>query len=234
LIGRVVRSRRALAEELQQTIDALEVERAAYVELAVERERRYIARELHDIVGHAMSLITIQAAAGRHLTRTDPARAAGALDAIVDAGLQARVEVGRLRGVLEDSAPPGLDRAAVVIAQAAAAGLEIRVRGRPASIDLAPEVDAAAFRVLQEALTNVVKHAGGAEVDVALEVHDAVLSIAVRNGPGRDAADAGDGGHGLRGMADRVHAAGGDLSAGPSGDGWQVLATLPVASGSGV
>jgi signal transduction histidine kinase len=234
LMGAVVRSRRTLADRLQATIDELADERTAYVELAVERERRSIARDLHDIVGHAMSLIVIQAAAGRHLVRTEPERATDALEAILDAGHQARVEVGRLRGMLaaadDPVAAPGLTQVPAAIARAAAAGMQVHVAGGAGTVDLAPETDHTAFCVVQEALTNAVKHASGAKVDIMLDVRDDHLRIDVRNGPGRQPpppAVGHRGGLGLRGMTERVRATGGSLEAGPDGDGWRVLADLP-------
>jgi signal transduction histidine kinase len=202
------------------------------VELAVARERRSIARELHDVVGHAMSLIVLQAAAGRHLARTDPDGAAQALDAIADAGEQARVEVGRLRGVLEAGPAPGLDAVGAVVARAAAAGVDVHVRGGPgpSAVALSVEVDQVAFRVVQEALTNAMRHAGGAAVEIVLEQRDGALAVEVRNGPGAGGGS-GEGGHGLRNMAERVAAVGGRLEAGPDGaGGWRVTAALPPAA----
>lgn len=230
LIGRVVRSRRELAARLEETAAALEAERAAYVALAVERERRMIARDLHDVVGHAMSLIVLQAAAGRHLARSDPDAAAQALAAIVAAGGQARTEVGRLRGVLEAGPAPGLDALAEVVARAAAAGVDVRVRGGGGIATLAPEADQAAFRVVQEALTNVVRHAPGAPVEVLLERRGGTLVVEVVNGPGERDGEGPGGGHGLRNMAERVATVGGRLDAGPGagGAGWRVRAALPA------
>ena len=230
IAGTVVRSRRVLVERLQATAIALEAERAAYVELAVQRERGYIARELHDIVGHAMSLIVIQATAGRHLATTEPDRAGEALDAIRQTGGQARAEVGRLRGLVDDHAALGLDHAPQVVARAAAAGLDVRISGQTSALDLDldPEADQVAFRVVQEALTNAVKHAGGAVVDVVLGVQADNLDVEVRNTAGRASAVVGaSGGHGLAGMAQRVAAIGGHLDAGPHDGGWRVHATVP-------
>ena len=229
LAGAVVRRRRMLAARLKQTIGELAAERAAYVDLAVERERRYIARELHDIVGHAMSLIVIQATAGRHLAASDPERASEALDAIIDAGRQATVEVGRLRGLLHpDERSAGLDRAPALLAQAAAAGLSVTVDGDHAVVNLAPEADHAAFRALQEALTNAIKHAQGADVTVTFAICDELLQVEVRNGPGADATRGPGTGHGLQGMRERLRSVGGTLDAGPDGGGWRILATVPV------
>jgi signal transduction histidine kinase len=249
LIGRVVRSRRELAARLEATAAALEAERAAYVALAVERERLSIARDLHDVVGHAMSLVVLQAAAGRHLARQDPRAAAEALAAIADAGREARTEVERLRGVLEAGPAPGLEALGEVVARAAAAGLDVRVRGGGGTASLSPEADRAAFRVVQEALTNALRHAPGAAVEVALERRGGTLVVEVVNGPprrDRDPAsgpegpegpgDGRGGGHGVRNMAERVAAVGGHLDAGPRDDedgggpggGWRVRATLPV------
>jgi signal transduction histidine kinase len=257
LIGRVVRSRRELGARLEATAAELEAERATYVELAVERERLSIARDLHDVVGHAMSLVVLQAAAGRHLARHDPQAAAEALAAIADAGREARTEVERLRGVLQAGPAPGLDALGEVVARAAAAGVDVRVRGGGGTASLSPEADRAAFRVVQEALTNALRHAPGAAVEVALERRDGTLVVEVVNGSprdlglgsragdgahregggtGRDGGGAGrdgGGGHGVRNMAERVAAVGGRLDAGPRDDGtgrggWRVRATLPV------
>jgi signal transduction histidine kinase len=195
-------------------------------------ERLRIARELHDVLAHDISLINVQAGVALHLIDERPEQARDALAAIKHASKDA---LGELRSVLEalraDEPPPrapaaGLARLGEVVAGAAVAGLRVdtEVHGDPAPLPAA--VDLAAFRIVQEAVTNVIRHAGTASAAVALRYEPADLVVEVSDG-GRGGAG-GMHGNGLTGMAERAAALGGTLAAGPRpGGGFRVLARLP-------
>ncbi len=238
--GVVVRASRGRAAQLADLAAELEREREEKARLAVAAERARIARELHDVVAHAISVIAVQAGAGRHAHHGEPARTHEAFHAIESTARQALVEMRRLLGLLREegelttTAPmPGVDGHAELIEQARAAGLwvEVAVDGReralPAGLDLA------AYRILQEALTNVRKHAPGAHVNVRIGYGPDDVEIEVRDdGSGSPAggSDGGDGGHGLIGMRERVALYRGELEAGPLPEGgFRVRARLPLA-----
>ncbi|GAA1260192.1 hypothetical protein GCM10009665_57730 [Kitasatospora nipponensis] len=234
----------------------LERERAAATEAAVAAERARIAAELHDIVSHNVSLMVVQAGAAREVLATMPEVAARAMSAVERAGRDAMTELRQLLGLLAPSADgadeldgeaglgpqPSLDRLDRLIDRFAFAGLraEVRVSGEPCP--LPPGIDVTAFRIIQEALTNVLKHAGeGAAATVILRYDHRSLRVEVLNtGPtalnGDDAASpaprtpAKDGaGRGLIGLRERVAVYGGDLDARRRlGGGYRVRARLPV------
>jgi signal transduction histidine kinase len=221
---------------------------AVDAQAAVAEERRRIARELHDIVAHSLGLITIHAAAAHKLMTHDPARAQRALDSIDDLGRQGAEELQRLLGVLRTEAPsllgppgddnhsgadslPSFSDADAVLANMSNAGLHLRteVKGRPGRLD--PSVDSTAFRVLQESLTNVLKHAG----------RDATASVVTRWNPDHlvleitswapqppPSGSVHQSGYGLVGLRERAAAVGGQLTAArlPT-DQFQVIAVLP-------
>jgi signal transduction histidine kinase len=219
----------------------------------VTEERLRIARELHDVVAHNISLVNLQAGVALHLLEQQPDQARTALTAIKDASKEALVELRSVLGVLrqvdevEDAAPraptPGLARLDDLVAQASVAGVEVRVVTEGEPRPLAAGVDLAAFRIVQEALTNVARHAGPttAEVrlvhtptDLLVEVCDDGRRTPARPSPtGAAATTAGDvatlgSGNGLVGMRERAEAVGGELHAGPrAGFGWRVRARLP-------
>jgi signal transduction histidine kinase len=196
-------------------------------------ERLRIARELHDVLGHHLSLINVQAGVGLHLMDSRPEQAREALTAIKTASSEALREVRAVLGVLrpEDEAAPrqpalGLDRLDDLTADA---GLPVKTTVTGDRRPLPPEVDRAAYRIVQEALTNVRRHApaGSAEVGVAYE--PGRLTLSVRNTPG-GAATAEAGGSGIAGMRARAEALGGTFSAGPlDGGGFLVSAVLPAS-----
>jgi signal transduction histidine kinase len=233
--GRVVRSRRQLTEQLTARGGELEAERELFAAESVRYERARIARELHDIVAHCVSVMVIQASAGQRLTATDPSLAAGAFDSIGEAARQAQAEIGRLAGLLAGNPPPhGGDWMRLVdelIARASAAGLAVTCRFTGSSEGLPPAAAETAYRLIQESLTNALKHAPGAPVGITIDGTGAHVEINVANGPPAAAPSAlerAGGGRGLAGMQERVAACGGDLTAGPAGDGgWRVLARLP-------
>ncbi len=234
-LGLVVRSRRRLTDQLAARGLELEAERELFAAEAVRYERARIARELHDIVAHCISVMVIQAGAGQRLVGRDPASAADAFDAIAEAIRQAEAEIGRLVELLGQEPPqPGIDGIGLVnelVARSGAAGLAVscRISG---PVDHIPEqASEAVYRVVQESLTNALKYAPGAPVEVVIAGTDAELEMSVANGPPAGAPSGLDrvgGGRGLAGMRERVRACGGELTAGPDDSGgWRVLARLP-------
>lgn len=205
---------------------------------AVVDERLRIARELHDIVAHSMSVITVQAGTGRMVIEDDPAQAKAALVAIEHVGRQALDEMRRLLDVLRESpddapalAPmPGLDDLDRLIADAESGGTAVTMHVEGRRRPVPPGVELAAYRVVQEALTNVRKHAPGVAARVRIEFGDDDLRIVVENRVPVDGpvADEDAPGHGLAGMRERVALYGGEVEARRNGDGqFRVWARLP-------
>ncbi|MFL6251193.1 MAG: sensor histidine kinase [Actinomycetes bacterium] len=241
LLGHFVGVRRAYTARLEQTAE-LERARAEQARQAVAEERLRLARELHDVVAHSISVIAVQSGVGAHVAKTQPEEAAKALAAIEVTSRAALTELRRLLGVLRqedepqgDLAPvPGLADLDSLLAEVAKAGLAVRlqVEGRPAQLPAG--VDLSAYRIVQEALTNVVKHAGPARAQVAIRYRDHEVMVEVTDDGRGAAAPTGDGrarvGHGLIGMRERVAVFGGDLQTGPRpGGGFRVAARLPLA-----
>jgi signal transduction histidine kinase len=208
------------------------------LELTARGERARIARELHDVVAHHISMISVQAETARVATPGMPPEGAERLQAIGDTARTALAEMRRLLGVLREDAgaeptrapQPGLQELLALVDEtrdAAGTSTRLIVRGRVAALD--PGVELTAYRVVQEALTNVRRHAPGAAVDVEVDYGDDALRVRVRdNGPGPGAGRA-EGGHGLLGMRERVATVGGELRIGPAPvGGFEVEATLPV------
>jgi signal transduction histidine kinase len=228
-LGVAVRQHRLYSEELVRREGRRAEDRAA-------QERARIARELHDVVAHGMSVITVQAAYGRLIVATKPAEAADALAAIETTGRQSLVELRRLLGVLraEDSGAldaepaPGLADLPRLVEHMARAGVRVEVSVDGEAGPLGPGLELSAYRIAQEALTNVVKHAGTDCARVTVEHRpDAVLVDIVDRGRGGDVRAEG---HGLAGMRERAALYGGTLVAGPvPGGGFRVSATLPRA-----
>ncbi len=210
-------------------------------------ERVRIARDLHDVLAHNISVINVQANSALHLMDRQPQRAREALTAIHDVSRQALAELTSVLGVLRadgDAAPrapsPGLDRLDDLVAAVGRAGLEVRVSVRGLRRDLPADVDLAAYRITQEALTNAARHSANmvAEVLVCYETDGILVQIddAGPNGPGADPATGshrprlpGLAGNGILGMSERANALGGTLAAGPRSDGgFRVRAWLPL------
>jgi signal transduction histidine kinase len=241
-LGLVVRSRRRLTDQLAARSRELEAERALFAAEAVRYERARIARELHDIVAHCVSVMVIQASAGQRLTATDPSLAAEAFDSIGEVAQQAEAEIGRLLDLLaatgEQRGADGIQLIGELVARASAAGLAVSCRFSGSADDLPAAAADAAYRVVQESLTNALKHAPGAPVDIVIAGAAAQLEIGVRNGPAAgppSGLERSGGGRGLTGMRERVAACGGELEAGPAEDGgWQVLARLPRQPGPSI
>jgi signal transduction histidine kinase len=237
--GRTLRNRRALTVELAAKAARLEREREEQAREAVTDERARIARDLHDVVAHGVSVMVIQAAAARRVAGTDREAARGAMGAARSAGRDALVEMRRMVGVLrrgdeelDGSGPPGLGALGALAARARSAGLpvELRVEGEPGP--LSSGADIAAYRVVPEALTNALKHAGPAHARVAVRYLGDGVDIEVSDtgaGPGGARASLGGGGHGLVGMRERVALYGGRVEAGRKrGGGFAVRAHIPM------
>ena len=233
--GRALRRRRLEALRLADRAAQLEHEREEKARLAVAEERARIARELHDIVAHAISVIVVQARAGRRTLPGEAGLTRESLDTIEETGREALGEMRRLVGILrtEDDeaalAPqPGLGQLDALVAQVSQAGLpvELRVDGQPR--ELPPGIDLSAYRVVQEALTNALKYAGQATAQVVVRYRPDELEVEVIDtGSGAEAAD--QGGQGLAGMTERVSLYGGEIEAGRrEGGGFAVRARLPL------
>lgn len=226
----VVRARRERAAEAARSREEEARRRGS-------EERLRIARELHDVLAHNISLINVQAGVALHLMDERPEQARTALAAIKQASKEALGELRSVLGVLrqvDDEASrapaPGLDRLDGLVSAAAAAGLPVRVEVHGAPRPLPARVDVAAFRIVQEALTNVTRHAGraSATVRVAYGEHDLTVQVD-DDGRGSPAGEPSGGGNGIAGMRERAAALGGHLEAGPGpGGGFRVLARLPL------
>jgi len=238
-VGLIIRSRRLLTEQLAARGRELEAERALFATEAVRYERARIARELHDIVAHCVSVMVIQASAGQRLTATDPFLATEAFDSIGELARQAETEIGRLVELLDHGSEQrgghGARLIGELVTRARAAGLAVSCRFTGPADGLPDAAADAAYRVVQESLTNAFKHAPGAPIDVVIAGASGHVEIGVVNGPAKDpqsGLELTGAGRGLTGMRERVTACGGQISAGPvAGGGWQVLARLPLAPG---
>lgn len=234
-IGRAAATSRAHAAALEERAEHLERERQMEAERAAERERARIARDMHDILAHAVSLMVVQAEAGPVVVRSDPARAEAAFDAIAAAGRDAMGQLRRMLGLLkEDEAPrapqPTVDDLPALAAQVSNAGLAVGCTASGVPRTLAPHCAVAAYRITQEALTNTVKHAGARHADIRLTWDDDGLLIDITD-DGRGAGHGlPSGGHGLIGIRERAAACGGTATAGPrpDGPGFRVSVRLPA------
>jgi signal transduction histidine kinase len=257
VLGDRARVQRALTAELRARAARLERERAEEARRAVASERARIARELHDVVAHHVSMMVVQAEAGPVVVERDQARAAGAFEAIAATGRQALVEMRRLLGVLRgdgegDAAPslapqPGLAQVPSLVEQVGRAGLRVELVVEGTKAALPPGIDLSGYRIIQEALTNAVRHGGPGparvvvrygEHDLELQIHNGVESA---DGNGLESASSRRptdsdrqvrrSGQGLIGMRERVNLFGGELRAGPGpGGGFTVDARLPIGN----
>ncbi|MFI8849615.1 sensor histidine kinase [Streptomyces sp. NPDC053499] len=231
--GELARVRRAERERREREAEAAARRRA-------DEERLRIARELHDVLAHSISVINVQAGVGLALLDSDPAQARTALTTIKSASKEALGEVRQVLATLrasgEGEAPrapaPGLDRLGELTEQAASAGLRVTTRTEGTPVPLPPGADLAAFRVVQEALTNIVRHSGSRTARVGVRYGADVLELLVDDeGPATGAGPTG-GGNGLVGMRERAAAFGGTVEAGQRLDGgFRVRATIPLRSG---
>jgi signal transduction histidine kinase len=241
LAGENLRYRRARWAALEERARMLESEREERARRAVVDERLRIARELHDVVAHSMSVIAVQAGVGHHVLDSQPEEARRALAAIETTSRAALTEMRRLLGVLRQEgqpraelAPaPGLDDLPLLLIHVREAGLEVTstVTGEP--VEATTPVGLTAYRIIQEALTNVLKH-GGPRATVTIEYRPDQMRLEIADeGPARfDPEQPQPDGHGLIGMRERVAVFGGRLSAGSLPDGgFRVAACLPMTAG---
>jgi signal transduction histidine kinase len=223
------------AAEAKERAARAEREREERAGLAVAEERARIARELHDVVGHSVSVMTVQAAGVRRLLRPEQEREREALLIVEQTGREALAEMRRLVGVLRrpEEAPalapqPSLEHLDKLVEQAREAGLpvELHVEGDP--VQLPAGVDLTAYRLVQEGLTNAIKHAGAQRAEVLVRYRDGHVELTVSD-DGQGAGSGEGGGHGLVGMRERVSVYGGELEAGPRPEGgYRVHARLPI------
>ena len=239
-VGRTLETRRALTQELEENTARLVDAQEHRAGRAAAEERHRIARELHDVIAHDVSVMVLQSSGGRGIASRDVERARAALQVVESAGRDALVELRRIVGVLHrdsealaGSAAPGLSQLDALVDRARDAGLPVDVRIDGRFQALSPGLDLVAYRVVQEALTNAIKHAGPARARVNVSVAAGCLELEVSdNGygatPNRN--NPREPGHGLVGMNERVRLYGGDLCAGPRTDthGFEVRARIPL------
>jgi signal transduction histidine kinase len=236
-VGRLVRHQRLRARELERVAAQLELERDHRARIAVAEERARIARELHDIVSHAVSLVAVQADAAEAALDRDPELARAPLHTVRASAQEALDEMRRLLGVLRaadggsDRDPlPGLADVPALVEAARSAGVDVQLEVAGDPVPLPQSLDLSAHRIVQEALTNARKHAPGAPVAVALRWRERDLQLLVRDwGPGPNGPQSADA-HGLVGMRERVLLHRGELTTGaPSdGPGFEVRVVLPL------
>ncbi len=235
VLGDRQRVRRAYIAELEQRAAQLEREREDRARLAVAEERARIARDLHDVVAHSVSLMVVQATAAHRTLHTAPAQAQEALETVARTGRSSLVELRRLLGVLrhpDDEAllrpQPGMAGLDDLVAHFAAAGLPVDLTVDGQVCALPSTVDVSAYRIVQEALTNALKHAGADRVEVRVAYASHQLHLAVSDDGAGAAADV-EPGHGILGMVERAALVGGTLVARTrAAGGFEVLATMPV------
>lgn len=235
-VGRRVRGRREYVTLVEERADFLERDRAAAAREAVNAERTRIARELHDLVAHRVSMITVQAGAAQTVAVSDPERAVRAMEAVEDAGREALGELRQILGVLraddsEQGLAPlhGVAEIPNLVAEMREAGVDVRLSTAGVPGDPPTGVDLAAYRIVQEALTNVLKHAGPdpqAHVRLGTDTHMLTVEVTDR---GSGASTVPGSGQGLIGMRERTELLGGTFEAGPRpGGGFSVTARLPL------
>jgi signal transduction histidine kinase len=236
LIGDSVRSRRRYTEALEERAERLERERETEAARAVAEEQARIGRELHDVIAHSLSVIVVQAAAARDVFATRPERADEALANIETTGRGALGELRRLLGGIRGDAPfapqPGLADLDELVGQVRGAGLDVHVAIDGQQTPLPPAIDLSVYRVVQEALTNTLKHAHASRAEVALRYAAGELDLEIRDN-GTPTGNGGETGNGLIGMRERVALFGGSFAAGPRPDGgFAVSARFPLAEAS--
>ncbi len=240
-LGRAINDRRRTVELLADRAELAERARVEEARRAVADERLHIAQELHDVIGHTLGVIAVQSQVGARVIDADPAEAKQCLVSVSERSRGALAEIRRiLAGLRADDAsgyapPPGLDALGDLAADVTAAGVPVELRVEDAE-NVPVALGLTAYRVVQESLTNVLKHAGPARATVTLRREDGVLLVEVVD-DGRGTRGAGAeppaAGHGQLGMAERVAVWGGTLATGPqAGGGYRVAARLPLGSGA--
>lgn len=236
-LGRGITERRRTVALLADRAELAERARVGEARRAVADERLRIAQELHDVIGHTLGVIALQAGVGAHVIDQDPAEAKACLISVSERSRSALAEVRRILGALRTgegesyAPPPGLDALGELATELTAAGLPVELRVEGAVDDIPAALGLTAYRVVQEALTNVVKHAGPARATVTVRQADDALLIEVAD-DGRGAPEGVTaGGHGQLGMGERVAVWGGTLTAGSSPEGgYRVTARLPYGT----
>jgi signal transduction histidine kinase len=239
LAGRTIRNHTLLARELAEKAELAEHAREDEERRAIARERSRIARELHDVLAHNLSVMVVQAGGARRIVEKRPEQATRVADLIERTGREALAELRHLFGPVRHGegedlhGPAGIDRVEELAAGARAAGLRVHVHVEGDRVALPTGVDLTAYRLVQEALTNTLKHGGGAQASVTIsyEPNEVVLSIEDDGANSYGARELGElgGGHGLVGMRERVELYGGLLQAGNRPDGgFAVRARLPT------
>lgn len=236
--GRGIRARQLRADELFGRTVRLEVEREEKMREAAGHERARIARELHDIISHSVSVMVVQAGAAEQVLDHDRAQVRESLRSIQDTGRQARLELRRLLGLMRadgegpELAPqPGLAELVTLAGQLRQSGLEVELDVSSEARALPPALDLAAYRIVQEALTNALKHGGPGRAQVFVRRERVALEVEVLN-TGCVAAAAESGGFGLIGMGERIEMYGGELEHGRRPDGsYRLRARLPLSPG---
>jgi signal transduction histidine kinase len=241
VVGDRVRLRRARAAELEERTRRAERDAERERRLAAAEERTRIARDLHDSAGHAINVILVQAGAARLLSRQDPERSQAALETIEEVARETLGEIDQLVGALREDArsdetggkvepPLGLAALETLAARHRSAGLAVTIRARGSRRALSPGLDQAAYRILQEALTNAARHGDGS-ADVEIRFGPSSLELIVTNPTGSGSARAGPG-HGIIGMRERATLLRGSLDAGTRDGRFCVRAHLPYGEGS--
>lgn len=232
-LGRAAQSRARTVELLAERVADAEQARTAAAQAAVTAERLRIARELHDVVGHSLGVIALQAGVGARVVDTEPEAARGALQAIAERSRASLQEVRQILGALRDPAEdpeevPGLADLGSLVEESSAAGLQVEISTVGEAWPLPPALDLTAYRLLQEALTNALRHSRAGIAQVEIGYLAGVVRLTVTDAGPAVAGQAGSG-HGQVGMRERVAAWGGALRCGPLPDGgYQVVAELPV------
>jgi len=234
IVGDNVRARRAYLRELEERTERLERERQESALRATREEQERIARELHDVIAHSVSVMVVQAAAANDVFERQPERAREALSSIEESGRSALTELRRLLGIVRTDDPgsrepqPGLAALESLVEQVRATGLEVELELETSLGELPAGVGLSAYRIVQEALTNTLKHARASRARVQIARRGQELAIEVSDngsGPGEAAGN----GHGLIGMRERVALLGGELEAGAqAGGGFAVKVRLPI------
>lgn len=233
--GRTLRERATRLAEAMSRAERFEQEKLHEAEAATARERTRLARELHDVVSHSISVIAIQAQAVRRRLGPDHPREVADLAAVESAARDAMAEMRRLFGVLREegeeaalSPQPGLAELDRLLGRVRDAGLEVDLDTRGEPVPLSPGLDLAAYRIVQEAVTNVLRHSGATRLQVRLAYEPGELQVTVAD-DGRGLDGTTPGGHGLRGIRERAELYGGSLDVGRGdGGGARVHARLPI------
>ena len=241
IAGNVIRVRRNRLEIAELTVVELEEDQERATRDAISDERARIARELHDVLGHTLNLVVIQAGAAQKVFNSAPEKALETVKSIESTSRQALSDVDRMLGILRDpddgpeasiQARPSMSRLNALVSDLTSTGQSIELVVSGVATSLSPSTDLTAYRVTQEALTNVMTHAAGSKAKVEIEYAVDQLSVTVINdGSGTDTmTDRKSGGRGIVGMRERTSLFGGSFDAAPTDDGgWRVDATFPIS-----